>query len=576
MEKRNVNTFVFWGIICLLANILCTYADGYDGDQSFWAGWTQQLVDGGFGNFKGNYPPVYVFWLWVVAHIHDLFGIGIGKTFFMKFMCLWPVYFSHVFLLDWLCRFMDRFRYPEWKRHALAGFIALNPALLLAGPVWGQVDLFPVILAVSSIYCMARRRTAVIASMLFVLSLLTKFQMILFLPVFGGLFLKHWRYSWRGLVLVIPAAVLVLLPYALGGNLLKMLSRAYVQTTGEYPYATFNAANLWYIWAGNVAPDNVPVSGMSEHGFGFLFKPSIFGKVLFVLVSVFTLFKTLFSRNIRTIWGLAFLNALAFFTVLPGMHERYLLYAIPAGLCWLVWDTRRAGLWCVLATFASAVNVILIISFKGRSVWNFISVLSCTVLVLALISFAFPNLWRLCYAKIVCVKFPRFVPYVILSTVLLLMLVTLLVKMRPISIEKTEFNVRLTEIPMDVVYQEYKMPQKNQSVEGNALQSNDRIYRDGIGSHAASVLRFRLPNNAASFHFGVAIDDETYGSGDCEFIVKLDDAVVWTSGRIKGRGRSKFDSVVVDGHSILELVTEALGSNSNDHADWLLPYIKVH
>ena len=130
MEKRNVNTFVFWGIICLLANILCTFADGYDGDQSFWVGWTQQLVDGGFGNFKGNYPPVYVFWLWIVAHIHDLFGIGIGKTFFMKFMCLWPVYFSHVFLLDWLCRFMDRFHYPEWKRHALAGFVALNPALL--------------------------------------------------------------------------------------------------------------------------------------------------------------------------------------------------------------------------------------------------------------------------------------------------------------------------------------------------------------------------------------------------------------------------------------------------------------
>ena len=575
MEKRNVNTFVFWGVICLLANILCTYAEGYDGDQSFWVGWTQQLVDGGFGNFRGNYPPVYVFWLWIVAHIHDLFGIGIGKTFFMKFMCLWPVYFSHVFLLDWLCRFMDRFHYPEWKRHALAGFIALNPALLLAGPVWGQVDLFPVMLAVSSVYCMARRRTAVLAPMLFVLALLTKFQMILFLPVFGGLFLKHWRYSWRGLVFIIPAVLLVLLPYALGGNLLKMLSRAYVQTTGEYPYATFNAANLWYLWAGNVAPDNVPVSGLSEHGLGFLFKPSILGKVLFILVSVFTLIKTLFSRNIRTIWGLAFLNALAFFTVLPGMHERYLLYAIPAGLCWLVWDTRRAGLWCTLATFASAVNVMLIISFKGRSVWNFVSALSCTVLVLAVVSFAFPNLWRLGYAKIAHVKFPRFVPYAVLSTVLFLMLGVLLVQMQPVSVEKKENRILLTEIPMNVVHQDYKKPRIDQSVEGNSLQSFNRIYRDGIGTHAASELRFRLPENAESFHFGVAIDDETYGNGDCEFIVKLDGAVVWTSGRIKGKGQPKFDSVAVEGHSFLELVTDPLGSNSSDHADWLLPYVKT-
>lgn len=576
MEKRNTrNTFVFWGLVCLLANILCTYAEGYDGDQSFWVGWTQQLVDGGFGNFKGNYPPVYVFWLWVVAHIHDLLGIGIGKTFFMKFMCLWPVYFSHVFLLDWLCRFMDRFPYPEWKRHALAGFIALNPALLLAGPVWGQVDLFPVVLAIASIYCMSRRRTAVFAPMLYVVSLLAKFQMILFLPIFGGLFLKHWRYSWRELWPIIPAVALVLLPYALGGNLINMLSRAYVQTTGQYPYATFNAANLWYLWAGNVAPDNVPVMGISENGLGFLFKPSIMGKVLFVLVSVFTLVKTLLSKNVRTIWGLAFLNAIAFFTVLPGMHERYLLYAIPVGLCWLVWDARRAGLWCVLATFASAVNVMLIISFKGRSVWNFTSALSCAVLVLAVISIAFPGIWRKAFAKIACVKFPRFVPYAALSAILLVMLVLLLVQMRPVSVAETENSILLTKIPMNTARQDYKDPVRNLSVEGHPLKSRNRIYREGIGTHASSLLSFRLPDNAESFHFGASIDDETYGHGDCAFIIKLDGKEVWNSGRMTGNDSPRFDSVMVDGHEILELVTDPLGSNTSDHADWLLPYIKL-
>ena len=575
MEKRNVNTFVFWGMICLLANILCTYAEGYDGDQSFWVGWTQQLVDGGFGNFKGNYPPVYVFWLWVVAHIHSLFGIGIGKTFFMKFMCLWPVYFSHVFLLDWLCRFMDRFNSPEWKRHALAGFVALNPALLLAGPVWGQVDLFPVVLAILSIYCMARRRTAIFAPMLYVISLLAKFQMILFLPIFGGLFLKHWRYSWRGLALIIPVVALVLLPYALGGNLVDMLMRSYVKTVGQYPYATFNAANLWYLWAGNAASDAVPVWGISEYGLGFLFKPSIMGKVLFVLVSIFTLVKTLFSKNIRTIWGLAFLNALAFFTVLPGMHERYLLYAIPAGLCWLVWDTRRAGLWTILATFVSAVNVMLIISFKGHHVWNFTSALACVVLVLAVVSFAFPNLWRWGYAKIARVKFPRFVPYVALSAVLFVMLVVLLVQMQPVSVSRTEEKQLLTEMSMRVVHQDYKKPRTDFSVDGAPLQVRNRVYRDGIGTHAASTLRFHLPENAESFHFGAAIDDETYGNGDCEFKVKLDGRVVWSSGRMTGKDRPKFDSVMVEGHGTLELVTDPMGSNSSDHADWLLPYIKL-
>ena len=128
---------------------------------------------------------------------------------------------------------------------------------------------------------------------------------------------------------------------------------------------------------------------------------------------------------------------------------------------------------------------------------------------------------------------------------------------------------------MKVVHQDYKKPKMNLTVDGSPLQVRNRVYRDGIGTHAASLLRFRLPENAESFHFGVAIDDETYGNGDCEFFVKLDGSVVWQSGRMTGRDAPIFDSVAVEGYSILELVTEDLGSNSSDHADWLLPYIKM-
>ena len=61
---KDVKVFLLWGTLCILANLICTLGSAYDGDQSFWVGWVQQLIDGGFGNFKGNYPPLYVFWLW--------------------------------------------------------------------------------------------------------------------------------------------------------------------------------------------------------------------------------------------------------------------------------------------------------------------------------------------------------------------------------------------------------------------------------------------------------------------------------------------------------------------------------
>ena len=88
-----------------------------------------------------------------MAQVHWLFSVAVGKTFLLKFICLWPVYFSHIFLVDWLCRFTGRFGCPQWRRHLLIGFVALNPALLLNGPIWGQVDLLPVVLAMLSIYC---------------------------------------------------------------------------------------------------------------------------------------------------------------------------------------------------------------------------------------------------------------------------------------------------------------------------------------------------------------------------------------------------------------------------------------
>lgn len=574
-SSKNVRLFVTWGVLCVIVNVLCTYASAYDGDQSFWVGWVQQLMDHGFGGFKGNYPPLYVFWLWVVAQVHSIFGIVVGKTFFLKFICLWPVYFSHLFLVDWFSRFVSRFNYPDWKRHIIMGLVALNPALLMAGPVWGQVDLFPIVFAVLGIYCMFKPNKVLLASMFYVLALLAKFQMILFLPVFGGLFLKHWRHSWKGLPIALGAIVLVLLPFAITGNLTGMLSRAYVQTTSQYPYATYNAANLWYLIAGNVAPDNVPVFHISEYGLGFIFKPAILGKVLFILISIFSLIKTIRSTRMDTVWSLATLNALAFFVVLPGMHERYLLYAVPVSLCWCVWNMNKGTIWCVLISLAAALNVAFINPLSGYFTWNMTSAFTCVILVLCLFTLAFPDhgkrLWNFVWEH----RIPCFVPYVLLSVMLVIVFVVNIYMMRPISVPKTNNMVFLTDMTIEKFEQEYKSPRENNSVEGNLLQAGYRVYRNGIGTHANSKIIYKLPERADSLYFGVAIDDETYGKGDAEFAVYLDNELVWKSKALRGFEKPVFMSLSVKNKSVLELRTSSRGSNSSDHTDWLNPYIKL-
>ncbi len=573
--RNNLKTFLLWGTLCLLANILCSAGTAYDGDQGYWADWVKQLMNDGFGGFKGNYPPFYVIWLWIVAQIHSVLDLAVGKTFFLKVMCLWPVYFSHLFLVDWLCRLTEKFNYPHWKKHLLLAFVALNPALLLDGPVWGQVDLFPVVIAAFSIYCVARPRYLLIASMLYVLSVLTKFQMIAFLPIFGGLFIRNWKKSWKGLPFAIAITVLVLLPFAIGGNLQQMLFSAYVQTTSLYAYATYNAANLWFLLAGNVTPDNVPIWNVSENGLGFLLKPIILGKILFVVVSVFTLIKSILCKNIRTTFALCTLNGLAFFILLPGMHERYLIITVPMALCWFVWDMRRGGVVCLLVTLVAMLNVNLINSFRGPDVWTIVSVVGCATLVVALFVNAAPKVLDWMVGILRKIPLPSFSPYVLLFLILLLESSYFAYLGRPIEIPSGEDVVLLTDLPMVKSEQRFKSPQTNRSVDGHSLTSGSRVYKYGIGSHAPSSLAFEIPQNADSLYIYAGIDNECAHEGSAKFFIRVDGERVWRSGLVTGRKDPQKAEISLRGASILELETDPNGSDNCDHTDWLNGYIKL-
>lgn len=573
--RNNLKLFLFWGIICLLANIVCTAGSAYDGDQGYWAGWVQQLMDRGFGGFSGNYPPLYVLWLWVVAKVHSLFGVAVGKTFFLKFICLWPVFFAHLFLVDWLCRLVGRFNYPQWKKHLLLAFMALNPALLLDGPVWGQVDLFPVVIAALAIYCVYRPRYIFLASMLYVLALLSKFQMIAFLPIFGGLFIRNWKTSWKGLPLAVAGAALVLLPFIVGGNLQPMLSRAYIQTMSQYAYATYNAANMWFILVGNVAPDNVPIWGVGADGLGFLLKPIVLGKILFVIISVFTLVKSILCKNLRTAFALAALNGLAFFVLLPGMHERYLTYAVPMALCWFVLDLRRGGIPCLLISLVSALNVNMINSFRGSDVWMIISVMACAALVVSLLVIAAPKWANAVVNAVSRISLPSWLPYAMLSVVVLIEGGILAYRSRPVLPPKGDNIVLLTSLNWIKTEQSYKSPQINKSVDFHDLVAGNRIYKFGIGAHAASKILMELPENADTLFVGAGIDAECRDDGSAIFIINVDEKEVWRSGLMRGRGDVALVQIPLQGASKLELETDPDGSNSCDHTDWLNGYIKL-
>ena len=576
-KTTNIRTFVLWGFICVIANLFCTLSSAYDGDQSFWLGWIQSLIDSGVGGFRGNYPPLYVFWLWIVAQVHSIFGIVIAKTFLLKFLCLWPVYFAHLFLVDISCRLVDRYNLPHWLQNLVIALVALNPAILLGGPMWGQVDLVPVALAIGALYSIYFRRTTMFAAPLYILALLAKFQMILFLPVFGGLFLKHWRRSWKGLPFAVLVCVLVFLPFFLGDNLAGMLRRAYVNTTSQYPFATYNAANLWMLIAGNVSPDSTPLFGLSKSGPFFWLCPSYVGKGLFVLFSVFTLVASIRCKSLRRVFELATWNATAFFVFLPGMHERYILYAIPVAVIWLVLDWKKAFIWVSLLTAVASCNVsILCNGFHGGDAWTWLSVMSVSTMVFALFYLFFPKTFAKVTGLIASLNIPRFVPYCFLAVCLLVDCVYHVYSLCPVKLKHADDEIILSGVKYDSFRQNYKVPLMNKSVENAPLAVSGRQYKYGIGTHAPSRVVYTLPENADSLYAYVGLDDEVFDNGEVIFRVYGDGKLLWQSGPVKGDAEEPvFVGVSVQGYKTLRLETDPHGPDSYDHADWLSPVIKL-
>lgn len=570
MQKNKATLyFVIWGSICILANLLFLNSSAFGGDQGYWADWVKKLANGGFEAFNGNYPPLYVFWLWIVSKVYYLADIPVEKTFMLKFLCLWPVFFAHLGIVDFASRLATKSKLDFQKVNLILAFIALNPAFLLDGPMWGQVDLFPCIFGVAALYCINFKRKLKYASMFFALALLAKFQMILLLPVFGGAFIRQYKKSWRGLPCMAIVIALVFLPFLIAGNLGQMISNAYINTTSQYPFSTYNAANIWMFLCGNLSSDAVPLFGISPEGIGFLFAPSYLGKILFVIVSAYIFKCALFAKSLRRIFELASLNALAFFVLLPGMHERYMLYTIPLTCIWLILDSKKAWFWTVAITFTTAMNIAIINGLHGANLWPWISGIAVALFIAATVNQFAPKAFPFVGTSFLKLKIPSFAPYVLLGILLIIKLSIEIKDSMPLSLELKNNQMLLTDIGIDHYSQEYGTPKINKTVEGKPLAVKGRLFDKGIGSHAKSKIYYKLPENAESLEFLVGVDDEVSGGGSVKFKVHVDGRELWASDVIMGNTAAKQGKVNVEGAKIICLEMDSNGDNAYDHADWL-------
>ncbi len=255
------------GAALLLRLYLAGKVPGYQVDMGCFSAWSLRMADVGPWGFYAegyfcDYPPGYMLLLWPVGLI--LKAVGYSDT-----SGVWLLVKAIPILCDMavatLLYAYARKRLPQAAAVFLGLFFALNPAALVNGAAWGQVDsVLALLLGFAAITAMEGRWRAALP--LFMGAVLVKPQALLFAPV-GVVWLLSclWRtepaarrVAWRavlhGLLLALGCAAAVALPFSFGQKDPLWLVSLYGDTLASYNYATLNTANLLYVLGGNWSP----------------------------------------------------------------------------------------------------------------------------------------------------------------------------------------------------------------------------------------------------------------------------------------------------------------------------------
>lgn len=314
----------------LLRVALAATTRGYDADIATFSAWAAHAADGLTSFYSpgyfADYPPGYIYLLWLVGKLRLLMGIDLDTRVFMVLL-KFPAILADC-ATAWL---LFRLARRSWSGSAsllLAALYVFNPAVILDSSVWGQVDsvlTLPILLLV----ILLEKRTAW-AGAAFAAALLIKPQALIFAPLpllwFGIRLLRRERHATADLLMFCGTAIalfcLVILPFAVNESPGWIISK-YGSTLASYPYATLNAYNLFALTGGNIAP-------LDQR---FLLLPyGVWGNIFILLIVLFTTLVMLRGKELSRLWYAPLFLSASVFVLAAKMHERYLFPALALAL----------------------------------------------------------------------------------------------------------------------------------------------------------------------------------------------------------------------------------------------------
>ncbi|MDO4567970.1 MAG: glycosyltransferase family 39 protein [Clostridia bacterium] len=402
-------------VIAFVFRVVCSLVfQGHTTDLGCFVGWANHAADVGISSFYEtisfcDYPPGYMYVLWLVGSIGKLIGVNSGPFYYILIKL--PSMLADLVVAYLLYRLVQS---KFSQRAAVAALIvaAFCPAFMFISAGWGQIDQLLALCILLAMYMFIRGKVLP-AGLLYGLAILMKPQALIFGPLFFVAYMLHIKdsdernkfgitpigyvvlaaaavaaylsigegasdaYVTIGIVLacvalaafvadfvmssgerrktllnvhgaVAGAVALVLLgtlPFKGGQEFLWFIDK-YAGTATSYRYASIEAFNLFSLFGGNWAPvDTVFILGMSYETVG-----SVLIALSCVVTAVFYAYGRRTSDGCISLCGAYIIVAV--FVLGHFMHERYLMPALALLLfASFIYNDRR--LYWSFALFAS-------------------------------------------------------------------------------------------------------------------------------------------------------------------------------------------------------------------------------
>lgn len=316
-------------VAAALRLILSVVSYGYPNDIGCWKGWAEHMFTYGSWSFYessgfADYPPGYMWVLWLIGGIRNLLGLAYDSSFYLILVKM-PSMLADFLLGLLLLKLANHRGYKPLTAVGMAAFWLLSPAVITNSAAWGQIDSLFTVICLGYLWMLYREKIQ-LASLLLVVGTLVKPQMLLLAPILPIAWIRRiqddgWRKALLDVVysLLLGAGAVALIAGPFWGNQpWNWLIEKYTSTMGSYPYGSVNAANLISLCGGLWVDENTKFLFLSYKAWGWIGIAGTVGTVFFLGLK---------DRKREHLFYYSALLLVGIFTLGVGMHERY---AFPA------------------------------------------------------------------------------------------------------------------------------------------------------------------------------------------------------------------------------------------------------